>query len=156
MRGRPLGRLLELGRFVRRKFDATPGVARGGIAGPGVSITNSLALLLRRRRSRLPITPQPPPWHDLDQYRAREVAAADCLLKDTAVLRPSGAHLHPMLHRLLRAVHTVVTPGRFVPRNRHENLPKQPCPVRTCVSRNVRTPRRLSSHSSKRGPNLSA
>ena len=30
-------------------------------------------------------------------------------------------------------------------------LPKQPCPMRTCVIRNVRTPWRFSSHPSKRG-----
>ena len=33
------------------------------------------------------------------------------------VLRPSGAHLHRMLHRVLQTVHTVWTPGRLVPPN---------------------------------------
>ena len=33
------------------------------------------------------------------------------------MLCPSGAHLHRMLDRVLRAIHTVVTPGRFVPPN---------------------------------------
>ncbi|KAJ8707772.1 hypothetical protein PYW07_011449 [Mythimna separata] len=51
------------------------------------------------------------PDHGLNQGPAREVAAADSLHKDTAVLRPSGAHLFRVLHRVLRAVHTVATPG---------------------------------------------
>ena len=33
------------------------------------------------------------------------------------MVRPSKTHLHRMLHRVLRVVHTVVTPGRFVPPN---------------------------------------
>ena len=45
-------------------------------------------------------------------------------MEDTAVLRPSEAHLHRMRHRVLRAVHTVVTPGRFVPPNPMEEPPE--------------------------------
>ena len=40
--------------------------------------------------------------------------AADHLTEDTVVLCPSG-HLHRMFDRVLRAVHTMVTPRRFVP-----------------------------------------
>ena len=58
-----------------------------------------------------------PPHHGLNQCRAREVAAAVRLQEDMAVLRPSGAHFHLLLYRLLQTVHTVVTSGRFGPSN---------------------------------------
>ena len=48
----------------------------------------------------------------------REVTAVNRLNEDTAVLSPSGAHVH----RVIRAVHTVVTPGRFD----RSNLTQQP------------------------------
>ena len=86
----------------------------------------SLAWLHRRRRWRLPT----PPGHcasahdGFHQGRAREFAAADRLDEDTAMLRPSGAHLHRMFHRVLWAVHTVVTPGRFDRSNLTQEPPK--------------------------------
>ena len=40
---------------------------------------------------------------------AREITAACRLTEDTVVLCPSGARLHRMFYRVLRAVHTVVT-----------------------------------------------
>jgi hypothetical protein len=52
----------------------------------------------------------------LNQGWTREVAAvADRLYEDTAVLCPSGADLHRMLHRVLWAILAVVTPGRLLP-----------------------------------------
>ena len=87
--------------------------------------------------------------HSFVQCWAREFAAADRRLEDTAVRRPSGSHLNCMLHRVLRAVDTVVTLGRLVLPNQKQEPPE------TTVSgedlrRNVRTPWRLSSHFSKR------
>ena len=53
------------------------------------------------------------------------LAAADRLTEDTTpVLCPSGAHLHHMLYRVLQAVYTVVTPGRFVPPNPMQEPPE--------------------------------
>ena len=76
--------------------------------------SSSPALLLHRRRWRFPMPPHPQ-HNGLDQCRAGEVAVAGRLQVDTAMLRQCGAHLHRMLHRVLRVVHTVVTPGHFVP-----------------------------------------
>ena len=57
-----------------------------------------------------------------NKVRSRDLEAVDRLLEDTVVLRPTGAHLHRMLHRVLRAVHTLVTPGRFIqPNPEHEH-----------------------------------
>ena len=58
--------------------------------------------------------PRPPPYHGLDQCRARQVATADRLLEDTAVLRPSSAHFHRLLHRVeqLAVGHTGICPVR--------------------------------------------
>ena len=44
------------------------------------------------------------PDHGFHQRRTREFAAADSLHEDTAVFRPSGAHRHGVLHRVLRAI----------------------------------------------------
>ena len=49
-------------------------------------------------------------------------------MEDTVVLCPSGARLHRMFYRVLRPVHTVVTPGRFVPLNPVHELPKVSVP----------------------------
>ena len=62
--------------------------------------------------------------------------------EDTVVLLPSGSHLHPMLRRVQQA-------GRIVPLN-PKQVPPETRGVRTCGRRYVRTPWRLSSHSSKR------
>ena len=61
--------------------------------------------------------PPLPPHHGLNECQAREIAATNDLQEDTVVFRPNGAHLHRMLHRVLRAVHTVVTPGHVIPPN---------------------------------------
>ena len=51
----------------------------------------------------------------MHQGRTREVAAADRRFEDTAVLRPRGAHLHRVFHRVLRSILTMEAPGRFLP-----------------------------------------
>ncbi|KAJ8718289.1 hypothetical protein PYW08_002526 [Mythimna loreyi] len=79
--------------------------------------------------------------YGLNQDPAREVAAADHPHEDTAMLFSSGEHLHRVLHRILRADHTVATPGRLFRTNpARRNLLNFPCPVRTCVMRKVRMP----------------
>ena len=54
------------------------------------------------------------PYHGLNQGRTREVAAAQSLDEDPAVPLPCGAHLDCVVHRVLGAVRTMVTPGRLL------------------------------------------
>ena len=85
-------------------------ISRSGAASSFASIT-----VLQKE-----VTPShlcTPSHHGLEQCRAPEIDGADRLQEDTAVLRSSRAHLNRMFHRALRAVRTVVTPGRFVPPN---------------------------------------
>ncbi|KAJ8706331.1 hypothetical protein PYW08_010957 [Mythimna loreyi] len=60
--------------------------------------------------------------HGLNQGPAREVAAADHPHEDTAMLFSSGAHLH----RVLRAGHSVATPGRLFRMNPAQESPELP------------------------------
>uniref|UniRef100_A0A2H1WP59 SFRICE_001868 n=1 Tax=Spodoptera frugiperda TaxID=7108 RepID=A0A2H1WP59_SPOFR len=60
------------------------------------------------------------PHHGLNQCRAREVAVADHIPEDLAVLSPRRAHRHCMFYRVLRAVLAVMTPGRFLPPNKEQ------------------------------------
>ncbi|KAJ8713811.1 hypothetical protein PYW08_007431 [Mythimna loreyi] len=64
--------------------------------------------------------------HGLNQGPAREVAAADHPHEDTAMLFSSGAHLHRVLQRVLRAGHSVATPGRLFPTNPAQESPELP------------------------------
>uniref|UniRef100_A0A2H1V8X5 SFRICE_006412 n=1 Tax=Spodoptera frugiperda TaxID=7108 RepID=A0A2H1V8X5_SPOFR len=69
------------------------------------------------------------PHHGLNQCRAREVAVADHIPEDLAVLSPRRAHRHRKFYRVLRAVLTVMTPGRFLPPNKEQEPTETPMSV---------------------------
>uniref|UniRef100_A0A2H1W8M3 SFRICE_018166 n=1 Tax=Spodoptera frugiperda TaxID=7108 RepID=A0A2H1W8M3_SPOFR len=58
--------------------------------------------------------------------RAREVAVADHIPEDTAVLSSRRAHRHRMFYRIFRAVLTVMTPGRFLLPNKEQEPTETP------------------------------
>uniref|UniRef100_A0A2H1W4Y4 SFRICE_029162 n=1 Tax=Spodoptera frugiperda TaxID=7108 RepID=A0A2H1W4Y4_SPOFR len=66
------------------------------------------------------------PHHSLYQCRTREVTVVDHIPEDTAVLSPCRAFHDRMLHRILWAVLTVMTPGRFLPPNQKQEPTETP------------------------------
>ncbi|PZC81710.1 hypothetical protein B5X24_HaOG212154 [Helicoverpa armigera] len=97
-----------------------PMVSTWSSAAAGMRGANSLAfrlLLLEHDRFAeggdgipFPLAPD----HGLNQGRMREVAAAHSLDEDPAVPLPCGAHLDCVVHRVLGAVRTMVTPGHLL------------------------------------------